>query len=161
MVVGQEDRQWQPVPLGSMSATAPAPTSAASEAWLLMSRLFQGNRGQFFAVCQELKLSPPQAMALRLLEPGTPTPMSELAGLMHCDNSNVTGIVDRLEARGLVLRRPASHDRRVKHLVVTDAGADVRERLGTLMAQPPAALLRLSAAEQRQLVALLGKALAE
>ena len=37
----------------------------------------------------------------------------------QCDNSNVTGIADRLEAAGLVERRPAEHDRRVKTLVLT------------------------------------------
>ena len=40
--------------------------------------------------------------------------MSALAHALHCDNSNVTGIVDRLEAAGLVERRAAEHDRRVK-----------------------------------------------
>ena len=85
-----------------MSTTTPRPTTPASEAWLLMSRLLQENRGTFFAACADAGLSPPQVMALRLLEPGVPTPMSDLASLMHCDNSNVTGIVDRLEDRVLV-----------------------------------------------------------
>lgn len=144
-----------------MSTTALPQTTTASEAWLLMSRLFQANRGAFFAACADVKLSPPQVMALRLLEPETPMPMSELAGLMHCDNSNITGIVDRLETRGLVTRRPATHDRRVKHLVVTEEGAEIRTRLQGLMSQAPEPLLRLSAAEQRQLLALLEKALAD
>jgi DNA-binding MarR family transcriptional regulator len=144
-----------------MSTTAPAQTSAASEAWLLMSRLFQGNRGAFFAACADVGLSPPQALALRLLEPGKPTPMSELAGLMHCDNSNITGIVDRLESRALVTRQPATHDRRVKHLLVTEEGAAARERLEALMGQAPAPLLTLSPAEQKQLLALLRKAVGE
>lgn len=139
----------------------PASAPAASEAWLLMGRLFQTNRGSFFAACAEVQLSPPQVMALRLLEPGSPIPMSDLAALMHCDNSNITGIVDRLETRGLVERRPATHDRRVKHLVVTGDGAKTRARLEELMARPPDALLRLTAAEQRQLLALLRKATGE
>lgn len=144
-----------------MSTTSPPPTSAASEAWLLMSRLFQANRGTFFAACTEVGLSPPQVMALRSLRPDDPMPMSELAGLMHCDNSNVTGIVDRLEARGLVSRRPATHDRRVKQLVLTDAGRAVRDRLHGLLSEAPAPLLRLSAAEQRQLLALLRRAVGD
>lgn len=144
-----------------MSTTAAPQTSTASEAWVLMGRLFQSSRGSFFAACGEAKLSPPQVMALRLLQPGAPMPMSELAGLMHCDNSNITGIVDRLEARGLVSRRPATHDRRVKHLVVTDAGLAVRGRLDELMAEAPEPLLSLTAAEQRQLLALLRKAVGE
>ncbi|UTI64432.1 MarR family transcriptional regulator [Paraconexibacter antarcticus] len=142
-----------------MGTPAAPPTSAASEAWLLMSRLLRENRGPFFAACAEERLSPPQVMALQLLEPAIPTPMSDLAGLMHCDNSNVTGIVDRLEARGLVTRRPATHDRRIKHLLVTDEGAAVRARLVAQLSEPPEPLLRLSTAEQRQLRDLLRKAL--
>ncbi len=84
--------------------------------------------------------------------------MSELASQMHCDNSNITGIIDRLEDRGLVQRRAAEHDRRVKHLLLTERGADLRERLGAAMAQPPAQLEKLSADEQRQLRDLLRKA---
>ena len=52
--------------------------------------------------------------------------MSALAAALQCDNSNVTGIVDRLEAQGLVERRPAAHDRRVKTLVVTTEGVELR-----------------------------------
>ena len=63
-----------------------------------------------------------QAMALTSLEPGEPIPMSALAGLLMCDNSNVTGIVDRLEALGLVERQPAERDRRVKAVALTEQG---------------------------------------
>ena len=140
-------------------STAAHPLSAASEAWLLMGRLLQENRGTFFAACAEANLSPPQVMALQLLAPGVPTPMSDLAGLMHCDNSNVTGIVDRLEARGLVVRQAATHDRRIKHLLVTEDGAAVRARLVERLSEPPEALQRLDAAEQRRLRDLLRKAL--
>lgn len=38
---------------------------------------------------------------------GRPLPMRALAELLGCDASNVTGIVDRLEARGLVRREAA------------------------------------------------------
>ncbi|WP_354699478.1 MarR family transcriptional regulator [Paraconexibacter sp. AEG42_29] len=144
-----------------MSTPAAEQTSAASEAWRLMGRLFQANRGALFQACSEVSLSPPQVMALRLLDPERPMPMSELAGLMHCDNSNITGIVDRLESRGLVERRPATHDRRVKHLLVTADGAATRGRVEALLAHPPEALLTLSVAEQRQLLALISKAVAE
>ena len=60
-------------------------------------------------------------MVLALLD--EPRPMGELAQHMHCDNSNMTGIVDRLAERGLVERRPAEGDRRVKLVALTDARA--------------------------------------
>ena len=139
-----------------MSTTTRA--SAASEAWVLMGRLFQVNKGRFFAIASEFDLSPPQMHALRALDANEPMPMSELASQMHCDNSNITGIIDRLEDRELVQRRPAEHDRRVKHLLLTERGAELRERLGAAMAQPPAQLEKLSTDEQRQLRDLLRKA---
>ena len=133
------------------------PRRTADEAWATMGRLWHANKGRFFAAINEFELSPPQALALRHLEPGSPLPMSALAELLHCDNSNITGIVDRLEDRGLVERRPAAHDRRVKHLLVTERGAEVRERLTERMDSAPAELDRLTKAEQRQLLALLRK----
>ena len=48
--------------------------------------------------------------------------MGELAEHLYCDASNVTGIVDRLEGRGLVERKPDPNDRRVKRLVLTPQG---------------------------------------
>jgi len=137
------------------------PRRTADEAWAMMGRLWHANKGRFFAAINEFELSPPQALALRHLEPGSPLPMSALAELLHCDNSNITGIVDRLEDRGLVERRPAAHDRRIKHLLVTEAGADVRSRLAERMDSAPDELERLTKAEQRQLVALLRKVAGE
>ncbi len=137
------------------------PRRTADEAWAMMGRLWHANKGRFFAAINEFELSPPQALALRHLEPGSPLPMSALAELLHCDNSNITGIVDRLEDRGLVERRPAAHDRRVKHLLVTERGAEVRERLTERMDSAPDELDRLTKAEQRQLLALLRKVAGE
>jgi DNA-binding MarR family transcriptional regulator len=65
-------------------------------------------RSLFFEVASEFDLAPAQMRRAQALEPGKPRPMSELAGALRCDNSNVTGIVDRLEDRGLVQRSPAT-----------------------------------------------------
>src|SRR3954467_21142 len=123
------------------SATRGMP-SPASEAWALMHEPFRASRRRFLAVASEFELSPPQVRALGVLHPERPVPMSELAEALHCDNSNVTGIVDRLEDRGLVERRSATHDRRVKMLAVTEKGADGRERLAARRAQAPHPLRR-------------------
>jgi MarR family transcriptional regulator, organic hydroperoxide resistance regulator len=133
--------------------------SAASEAWGLIAELFISNRTRFLAIASEFELAPAQLMALKALDPEDPVPMRDLACALACDNSNVTGIVDRLEARGLVERRPAPHDRRVKMLVVTPEGADLRARVKARMEEPPEALTRLDEAEQHQLRDLMRKAL--
>ncbi|MFC8170765.1 MarR family winged helix-turn-helix transcriptional regulator [Streptomyces sp. NPDC057242] len=69
-----------------------------------------------------------QARVLGLLSL-EPLPMRRIAQKLKCEPSNITGIVDRLEARGLVERRPAPDDRRVKLAVPTDEGRTVTRRL--------------------------------
>ncbi|MEV6959474.1 MarR family transcriptional regulator [Streptomyces sp. NPDC051207] len=69
-----------------------------------------------------------QAKLLSLLSL-EPLPMRKLAQRLKCEPSNVTGIVDRLEARGLVERRPAPADRRVKVAAATEEGRRVARSL--------------------------------
>jgi DNA-binding MarR family transcriptional regulator len=133
--------------------------SPAEEAWSLMSRLFWETRPRLLRVAQELGLTPPQMFALRALDPGNPVPMRELAATLHCDSSNVTGLVDGLAAHGLVERREAEHDRRVRMLVVTERGVEVRNRLHDVIQQVPPAVARVSAADQLALRDILRRAL--
>ena len=140
------------------SATRRRP-SPASEAWALMHALFHASRRRFLAIASEFELSPPQVRALGVLDPDRPVPMSDLAEALHCDNSNVTGIVDRLEDRGLVERRSAAHDRRVKMLVVTARGAEVRDRLAERLEEAPPPLARLGPEDQRALRDIMRRAL--
>jgi DNA-binding MarR family transcriptional regulator len=133
--------------------------SAAREAWSLLGKLFWQTRPRMLAIAAEFGLTPPQMFALRTLEPDSPIPMRELAAQLHCDSSNVTGLVDGLEAHGLVERRPAEHDRRVRMLVVTERGTQVRERLHEVLQEVPPALASLSVADQRALRDILRRAL--
>jgi DNA-binding MarR family transcriptional regulator len=81
--------------------------------------------------------------------------MGRLAETLSCDASNVTGLVDRLEARGLVRRLPSANDRRVKVLQLTPAGARLRARLLKEMTGRSLPLSRLSPDQQRALVRIL------
>ena len=125
----------------------------------MMFELIHLSKRRFMAIASEFDLSPPQVMALRQLDPDEPKPMSELALALRCDNSNVTGIVDRLEDRGLVERRPAEHDRRVKMLLITERGAQVRAGLAARLDEPPEALASLSPEDQRALRDIMRRAL--
>lgn len=140
-----------------MEATSrPLPQeSPAEEAWALVRSLLRQQRRRFLTAASELDLHPAQAGAL--LQLASPLPMNELAALLACDNSNVTGLIDRLEARGLVTRQASSYDRRVKHVVLTEAGRRQHDRLLDLVGHPPQGFERLSLAEQRQLGDLLRK----
>jgi MarR family transcriptional regulator, organic hydroperoxide resistance regulator len=123
----------------------------AREAWELLWRVMQAHKGRMMTLAGELGLAPMQLHALRLIEPGAELPMSALAGKLFCDASNVTGIVDRLEARGLIERRPASYDRRVKLLALTDEGRRVREAAWQQLSQPPPEIAALPLGQQRAL----------
>jgi DNA-binding MarR family transcriptional regulator len=66
-----------------------------------------------------------------ILSHATPegVPLSEISARMLCDNSNLTGIVDRLISKGLVERRPDPQDRRVSLICLTSQGADKLRRI--------------------------------
>jgi MarR family transcriptional regulator, organic hydroperoxide resistance regulator len=131
------------------------------EAWGLIQELMMDvQKPRFAALCAELDITPPQFFTLRRLEPDRPIPMSELARMLACDASNITGIVDRLEARGLVERQSAPGDRRVKMLALTGEGAAFREELSERMAEPPAALAELSPEDQTVLRDIMRRAVA-
>ena len=103
--------------------------SHMDEAWTLLYDLVMTERARLPQIAAEFDVSPAQVHALRVLEPGTEVPMGRLARALGCDASNVTGIVDRLERRGLVERRARKQDRRVRVLVITGRGARLRERI--------------------------------
>jgi DNA-binding MarR family transcriptional regulator len=105
-----------------------------------------------------LGLTMPQAELLRAL--GSPLPMNQIAGRMHCDASNLTGIVDRLEGRGLVERRVRADDRRVKEIALTPDGRRVKRQVDGVLNVTPV-LGALSARDQAALRNLLARVLQE
>lgn len=99
-----------------------------------------------------------QARLLTLLV-HEPTPMRKIAQRLKCEPSNVTGIVDRLEARGLVERRPDPADRRVKLAAATPAGAETASHLRDSLDFAREPLAALSVAERASLRDLLHRVL--
>ncbi|MFI9647820.1 MarR family winged helix-turn-helix transcriptional regulator [Streptomyces sp. NPDC052040] len=88
-----------------------------------------------------------------------PLPMRRLAQQLKCEPSNVTGIVDRLEARGLVERRPDPADRRVKLAAPTEEGRRVARGLRSSLDFAREPLAGLSPDEQLALRDLLRRML--
>ncbi|MFB7734678.1 MarR family winged helix-turn-helix transcriptional regulator [Streptomyces sp. NPDC056112] len=88
----------------------------------------------------EHALTGAQARLLSLLSL-EPLPMRKLAQKLKCEPSNVTGIVDRLETRGLVERQADPGDRRVKLAAATEDGRRVARELreGLRFAREPLA----------------------
>ncbi|CAN5542611.1 MarR family transcriptional regulator [soil metagenome] len=131
----------------------------AQEAWSLMGKLFWEMRPRMIRLASEFGLSPPQLFALRTLDPDHPVSMRALAQQLQCDSSNVTGLVDGLAAQGLVERHEAEHDRRVRMLVITERGAEVRKRMEAAVQTVPAEIAALSVADQRALRDILRRAM--
>src|SRR4051794_25791832 len=142
---------------GSWLAAEVGTTDPGAVAWSLMHWLMVTNKQRLFGIAQEFKLAPQQMIALRILG-GGPRKMSELADALFCDNSNVTGIVDRLEEHGLVRREGAEGDRRVKLIVLTREGEWMRTEITKRLAEPPAPIASLSKKDQRALRDILERA---
>lgn len=105
------------------------------------------------------QLTGAQARVLTLLSL-EPLPMRRIAQKLRCEPSNVTGIVDRLETRGLVERRPDPADRRVKLAAPTDEGLQTAERLRESLDFAREPLAGLSTEERTALRDLLRRMLA-
>jgi DNA-binding MarR family transcriptional regulator len=98
-----------------------------------------------------------EAKALYRLEPGEAVPVRTIAERGHVDPSNLSGATESLEARGLVERPPAAHDRRVRAVRLTAAGEELRERLVSCLHDGHPAVARLSASQRLALRDLLAR----
>ena len=142
-----------------MPTSVEGATEVAREAWRLVWRIFMEDKRRRWAILSELGISPQQSMAIGTLEPGNPLTMGALAEALHCDNSNITGIVDRLEAAGLAERRPGERDRRVKAVALTEKGERMRIELERRAGEPPPKIAALSAQDATALRDILSRAL--
>lgn len=115
------------------------------------------NQARFHGASERLGVSPPMLKALFELSPGERVPMRDLAARWGCDASFVTVVCDGLEAHGLVRRRVADYDRRIKVVELTDAGAEAREVADREVFAPRAGFDALSEREVGTLARLLRK----
>ncbi|MEU4347543.1 MarR family transcriptional regulator [Streptomyces sp. NPDC023838] len=106
----------------------------------------------------EHALTGAQARVLGLLSL-EPVAMRQIARKLKCEPSNVTGMIDRLEARGLVERRPDPADRRVKLAAATPEGRRTAARLRDSLDFAREPLAELSAQERTVLRDLLRRML--
>jgi MarR family transcriptional regulator, organic hydroperoxide resistance regulator len=109
-------------------------------------------------VARRAELTGPQLTVLKMLEGVGDLSLSELSERIRAQNSTVTGIIDRMEREGLVIRARSTEDRRVVHIRLTDKGAKIAREI----AVPPMEIFRnalecLSATEMRDLLRILTK----
>jgi DNA-binding MarR family transcriptional regulator len=106
-----------------------------------------------------LQLSPGVIKTLVRLAGNDGVSMGEMARGIGCDPSYITALVDDLDARGLARREPSPDDRRVKIIVLTDAGRALATEIDEVLSVPPTAFAALTPTELRQLRDLLDKVL--
>jgi DNA-binding MarR family transcriptional regulator len=121
------------------------------EAWLLLFQLFRSQRHQFMAIQAESGLNMAHIHLLKALEKPEGSPMSELAEAVMCDASYITGLVDKLEDKGLVQRLTNPEDRRVKLIALTPSGAEARSKVTERLSVPPLFIEALAVEDKRAL----------
>lgn len=132
--------------------TAPdTDTDLAADVWRRVFEFFWHRGPRNVELLQELGLTPGHMKALLELRADLPRSMGALAETLHCDASNATWLVDRLEERGLVERRPLPGDRRVKTVVLTELGVKTRAELIQRLYEPPEELVALDRASLEEL----------
>jgi len=124
----------------------------ARHAWKGLGAVLEAHFLATKAASQDLGMSPVMVHTLRLLMELPTGAMSQLVDRLGVDAAWVTAVVDRLEARGDVVRVASPVDRRVKLLEVTDGGRRTWRRLQRLFATPPGELKQLTREELEALV---------
>jgi DNA-binding MarR family transcriptional regulator len=88
--------------------------------------LMMGSKRCMMGLCGPHDITPVQGMLLIIMEPGVAKTMHELSERMGCDASNITGLIDKLEAQKFIERTADEADRRVKMIRLTSRGEDCR-----------------------------------
>jgi len=113
--------------------------------------------GQAEQLAHRLSIPAPFIKALHTLD--CPMAMKELGKRMHCDPSFVTLLADMLEKRGLARREPHPADRRVKNIVLTSEGEELKQRVEAEITARMPWNRALNESERAQLLALIRKML--
>ncbi len=128
---------------------------------LLIIRSSMKGKYAIVQIAEDHHITLMQALTLCLLEPNQSVPMKSLSTFMSCDPSNITGIVEQLVIEGLVDRKEAVHDRRVKTVTLTDRGLALRDKFLEITTSTRLPNLdALSSREIEQLISILEKATA-
>lgn len=118
--------------------------------------LYTESRRLTKGLAAEFGLTGPQLTVLKLLDSLDDLTLSELSERIRAKNSTVTGIVDRMERDGLVVRIRSQEDRRVVHIRLSERG---RKLARSIAVEPmeifEEALARLPERDARELVRIL------
>jgi DNA-binding MarR family transcriptional regulator len=142
-----------------MSSPSGRSDELAISAWQAMRTIVLELNDRRPEVAATLGMSFVRIKALRRLTRG-PMTMRELAGELAVDAPYTTLVVDDLEQRGLVERKPDATDRRRKIVAVTPAGRVIANRAQRILDVPPSALAALPESDLAELDRIMRAALA-
>ena len=134
--------------------------SLEQEALLNLVRTSDRFQFQVARTFREYGLTPSQYNVLRILRgEGKPLPILEVADRMVAMVPGITGVVDRLEATGLVVRERSCQDRRVVYVAITAKALETLAAMdGPLDEMQRRLIGHLTQAELKDLIRLLEKA---
>lgn len=115
----------------------------------LIRRLQQTIVARYTMVTEAHGVTPLQWAALRTAQDKPGIDQSTLARDIALDTSTVAGVIDRLEARGLIVRKPSAHDRRVRTLFITEQGLALLAQVSPLVVEVQNWLMAPLTAEER------------
>jgi DNA-binding MarR family transcriptional regulator len=121
----------------------------------LLAQLGAHAASQFAERLGVLELTPPDAGILRLLRMAAGLSQQELAAKLRIHPSRLVAMLDNLEKRGFVERRPNPDDRRLYSLHLAKDGGEILERLGKVAREHQDALLSALSREERDLLTSL------
>lgn len=128
----------------------------------LLSQVGAHASARFAERLESLGLKPPHAGVLRVIEEADGLSQQALGERLGLFPSRLVGMLDDLEARGLVERRDSPTDRRSYALYLTGAGREALERIRRVGQEHQDALCAaLDHQEQSQLASLLARIAAE
>jgi DNA-binding MarR family transcriptional regulator len=121
----------------------------------LLAQLGAHAAAQFAERLGVLELAPPDAGILRLLRVEAGPSQQELATRLQIHPSRLVAILDNLEKRGLVERRPHAQDRRLYAIQLTKNGDEILEKIGKVAREHQDALLSGLGKDERDALAAL------
>ena len=133
-------------------------TSYTTSLWIRFLRFGLQSHKKLEADLDKVGLTPPQFYVLATIGYAGGLPFGEIGHKLMVTVSNLTGIVDRLEEKKLVVRKRDDNDRRVVHVVLTDKGTKLYKTTIPLFERSVAEVFAmLSRLEQKEIAALLRK----
>jgi MarR family 2-MHQ and catechol resistance regulon transcriptional repressor len=133
-------------------------TTYTTSLWIRFLRFGLQSHKKLEGDLEKVGVTPPQFYVLATIGYAGGLPFGEIGVKMMVTVSNLTGIVDRLEEKKLVLRKRDENDRRVVHVVLTEKGAKLYKSMIPLFEQSIARIFAgLGKPEQKELSAILRK----